>query len=480
MRKTRIICTLGPATQTVEIVKDLIKGGLNVARFNFSHGNHDTHRAMAERVKQAAKELDAPVALMLDTKGPEIRTKTFKEAAFVDGAVEIVKGQKFTLTTRDIEGDKDIVAVTYQDLPKDMKKGGRILLDDGLIELRVDEIKGEDVICTVQNTGPLKNNKGVNLPDVAVNLPALTEKDISDIKFAIEEGFHWIAASFIRSASDIRQIRKVLEENNGTHLKIMAKIENHEGVDNADEIIEAADSIMVARGDLGVEINTEDVPIVQKSLISKANLAGKPVVTATQMLESMIFKPRPTRAEASDVANAIFDGTDAIMLSGETANGEYPVEAVTMMARIAEKAEESIEYNKSLKGFTDGEKISATDAIGYASASITQNIGAATLITLTTSGFTARQVSKFRPFAPVVAVTPCPVVHRQLALSWGTIPVLITEEKDHDELLKKGLEAAKTVVDLKEKDSVVFVSGMPLGVSGTTNNIRVHVIGQEI
>jgi len=475
MRKTRMICTIGPATNTVEKLKALINAGMNVARFNFSHGTHESHRAMVEKLKQAAKELNAPVGLLLDTKGPEIRIKTFK-----DGGIDLEKGQTFTITTRDVEGDNTIVSVTYQGLPKDLHSGGRILLDDGLIELVVNDLTETDAICTVLNSGPLKNNKGVNLPDVAVNLPALTEKDIQDIKFAIKEEFHFIAASFIRSASDLRKIRRVLKENNGSHIKIMAKIENHEGVDNADEIIAEADSIMVARGDLGVEINPEEVPIVQKNLIRKANMEGKPVVTATQMLESMISKPRPTRAEANDVANAIFDGTDAIMLSGETANGDYPIEAAAMMSRIAQKAEESIEYYKTVRPVDKDIKVSPTDAIGFATCSICQDIGATSILTLTTSGFTAKMVSKFRPFAPIIAITPNEFVFRQMSLVWGAVPILIEEQTDKKVLFEKAVASALEMGKIKEGDTTTIVSGMPLGISGTTNNIRIHVIGEEL
>lgn len=474
MRKTRIICTLGPATATMEKMKALIEAGLNVARFNFSHGDHESHKEMADKFKQAAKEMDSPVALLLDTKGPEIRIKTFKE-----GRAELEKGKTFTLTSNEVEGTESIVSVTYPGLAEDVRVGGIILLDDGLVELKVESTTATDVVCTVMNSGVIKDKKGVNLPDVSVKLPALTEKDISDIKFAIREDFHFIAASFIRSADDVRQIRKVLRENGGGHIQIMSKIENHEGVKNADEIIEESDSIMVARGDLGVEINPEEVPIVQKNLIKKANRAGKPVVTATQMLESMITKPRPTRAEANDVANAIFDGTDAIMLSGETANGEYPTEAVTMMARISQKAEESIEYYKNIRSQNEG-RISPTDAISYATSHITQDIEASGILTLTTSGFTARMVSKFRPFAPIITITPNEIVYRQMSLVWGAIPILVVEAESKRELLEMSVAAAVEKTSLKEGDVIVIVSGMPLGVSGTTNNVRVHVIGGRL
>ena len=475
MRKTRIICTIGPATSSVETMKELIKNGMNVARFNFSHGTHDTHREMANKMKQAIKETNSPVALMLDTKGPEIRIKKFKNEI-----VELKEGQKFTMTTRDIDGDETIVAVTYSDLPKDVKVGGRILVDDGLVELLIEEIQDTDIHCKVLNSGILKNNKGVNLPEFDVNLPALTQKDIDDVKFAIAEGFHLVAASFIRSAADVRQIQKVLKENNGSHIQIMAKIENHQGVNNIDEILKVVDYVMVARGDLGVEINPEEVPLVQKALIQKSNAAGVPVVTATQMLESMIEKPRPTRAETNDVANAIFDGTDAIMLSGETANGKYPIEAVSMMARIALKIEESIDYNTKIKAASSDGVMSPTDAIGYASSTIARDIGANAIITLTESGFTARMISKFRPFTPMISITPNEVVYKQMALIWGATPLMTGKATNINELLEYALETALSSGLVQNGDKVVIVSGMPVGVAGTTNNIRVHVMGEQV
>ena len=475
MRKTRIICTIGPATNDLETMKELIQSGLNVARFNFSHGSHDSHREMANKMKQAANELNAPVALMLDTKGPEIRIKTFAKET-----VELKEGNKFTLTTREIEGDTTQVSVTHTGLPKDVKKGGRILIDDGLIELLIDNITETDVECTILNGGTVKNNKGINLPEFDVSLPSLTEKDINDIKFAIKEGFHFIAASFIRSADDVLQIRKILNENGGSYIEIMSKIENHQGVYNIDEILKVTDSIMVARGDLGVEILPEEVPLVQKTLIRKANKAGKPVVTATQMLESMISKPRPTRAETSDVANAIFDGTDGIMLSGETANGKYPVESVKTMANIAIKTEESVKYYTNLRDVSKNELLSSTDAIGYAASAIAKDIGAKAILALTESGFTARMISKFRPEIQIISITPNVLSYKKMSLTWGAIPLLVDEAHESKQLLKISLEAAIKNAGLKEKETVVIVSGMPVGITGTTNNIRVQVIGEEI
>lgn len=475
-RRTKIICTLGPASNTIEIMKGLIKNGLNVARFNFSHGTHDSHREMANNMKKASEELGIPVALMLDTKGPEIRTK-----ALSTDTIQLKEGNIFVLTTEDIVGDEKRVAITHGNLPNDVKVGGRILLDDGLIELKIEAIKGSDVQCTVLNGGTLKANKGVNLPDVAVSLPSLTEKDISDIKFAITEGFDFIAASFVRSASDVKEIKKILKDNNGSHIKIMAKIENREGVDNISEILEVTDAIMVARGDMGVEIDPEEVPLVQKELIKKANKLGKPVVTATQMLESMIQNPRPTRAETSDVANAIYDGTDAIMLSGETAGGKYPLEAVKMMNRIALKTEEAIDYHKKAKSpYSQHFSVTATDAISYAATAIAKSIGAKAIFTLTTSGFTANMISKFRPETLIIAITPDEVVYRQMNLVWGAMPILIEHAKDPKDLLDMSLEAVKFTNYVKDGDEVVIVSGMPLGVPGTTNNIRVYKIGDQL
>lgn len=473
-RRTKIICTLGPASNTIELMKGLIKNGLNVARFNFSHGTHDSHRELANTMKKASKELGIPVALMLDTKGPEIRTK-----AISTDIIQLKEGNKFILTTEDIVGDEKRVAVTHTNLPNDVKVGGRILLDDGLIALKIEAINGSDVECTVLNGGVLKANKGVNLPDVAVSLPSLTEKDISDIKFAITEGFDLIAASFVRSASDVTEIKKILKDNGGSHIKIMSKIENREGVDNIDEILQVTDSIMVARGDMGVEIDPEEVPLVQKALIKKANKLGKPVVTATQMLESMIQNPRPTRAETSDVANAIYDGTDAIMLSGETAGGKYPLEAVKMMNRIALKTEESLNYNKRSSP-KEEDNTTATDGISYASTAIAKSINAKAIFTLTSSGFTASMISKFRPETPIIAITPSEVVYRQMNLVWGAIPILIEEAKDPKDLLNMSLEAVKFTKHVKEGDEVVIVSGLPLGIPGTTNNLRVYKIGDQL
>ena len=403
MRKTKIVATLGPSSNDVEQLKALIEAGIGAARLNFSHGDHEEHGARINNFKQAREELGKPVPIVLDTKGPEIRIKTFATKK-----VSLVAGQEFTLTTDDIEGDNTKVAVTYMDLPNDVKIGSTVLIDDGLVGLTVVDIKGSDVICTVNNSAELGSRKGVNLPDIHINLPALTEKDIDDIKFGVEMGIDYIAASFIRSAKDVLEIKRVLEECGGSDVHIISKIENRDGVDNIDEILEVTDGIMVARGDLGVEIPFEEVPLVQKLLIKKCIEKGKPVITATQMLNSMIENPRPTRAEVNDVANAIFDYTDAVMLSGETANGSYPVEAVKAMARIAEKTEQSIDYierfNTSRRKTTGARNI--TSAVSHSACTTAQDLNASLISTITISGRAVKDVAKYRPSTPILACTP--------------------------------------------------------------------------
>ena len=420
MRKTKIIATLGPVSNSPEMVKKLIETGMNAVRINFSHGSHESHGETINTVKKVREELGMPIPLILDTKGPEIRTKVLKEEP-----VKLEKGNKFILTTDDIEGDATKVSVTYEDFAKDLSVGATVLIDDGLIELKVLEINGNDVVCEVINSGMLGSRKGINLPNVSIKLPALTEKDIDDIKFGVKMGFDYIAASFIRSASDVLSIRKVLEENGGSDIKIISKIENREGVDNIDSILEVTDGIMVARGDLGVEIPFEEVPIIQKQLIDKCKAKGKLVVTATQMLESMITNPRPTRAEASDVANAIFDGTDAIMLSGETAKGSFPVEAVNAMVRIATKIESSIDYVEKFYNNATAKTTNITDAISYATCTTANDLNAPCIVAVTKSGLTVREVSKYRPEAIILGLTPDERVQRQLNLTWGCYPSLV-------------------------------------------------------
>ncbi len=472
MRKTKIIATLGPATSTVEIMKDLINAGLSAARVNFSHGSYESHGETIKKLKQAREELSVPVALVLDTKGPEIRTKDFS----MDKVV-LKQGEKFTITTDDIIGDETKVAVTYADFAKDLKVGNRVLIDDGLVELVVESIEGNNVHCEIKNSGVLSHKKGVNLPDSKVNLPSLTEKDIEDIKFGITQGFDYIAASFIRSAEDVLAIKKVLDENNGSNIHIISKIESQEGVDNIDSIMEVTDGIMVARGDLGVEIPPEEVPLVQKRLIRKANIAGKIVVTATQMLESMITNPRPTRAEANDVANAIFDGTDAIMLSGETAKGDYPVEAVQMMHRIATTTEESLLYVNTQKRNPSLDP-SITNAISHASYTIATDLGASCIVPVTSSGFSARMVSRFRPSANILALTDNEAICRRLNLVWGVTPTKTEKsfKELKDDVFEYGAEVAKNCGLSQSGDKVVVVAGHPVGVTGTTNAMKVEIV----
>lgn len=475
MRKTKIVCTLGPATNDVEIMKQLIQNGMDAARINFSHGTYETHAETIAKLKQAREELNAPIPLILDTKGPEIRVKTFKE-----DKVRLEEDATFTLTTREVEGDGNIVSVTYADLPKDVHRGSRILIDDGLIELKVEDITETDVVCKVVNGGVVKSRKGVNLPGVEVNLPSLMEKDIEDLKFGVENGFDIVAASFIRSAEDVLKIRRVLEENGGGQMHIISKIENQQGVENIDKILEASDGIMVARGDLGVEIPPEEVPLVQKILIAKANRIGKPVITATQMLESMVHSPRPTRAEANDVANAIFDGSDAIMLSGETAAGAYPLEAVATMARIALKAESAVDYAAKLANTTEPARVNITNAISMAACATAAELKTAAITTVTKSGFTARMISRYRPACPLIASTSDETVWRQMNLIWGCKPMLYTGELPRGGVFDTALEIAVKSGLLKNGDTVVSALGMPLGFSGATNTLRVDIVGDVL
>ena len=466
---------IGPATNDVEIMKQLIQNGMDAARINFSHGTYETHAETIAKLKQAREELNAPIPLILDTKGPEIRVKTFKE-----DKVRLEEDATFTLTTREVEGDVNIVSVTYADLPKDVHRGSRILIDDGLIELKVEDITETDVVCKVVNGGVVKSRKGVNLPGVEVNLPSLMEKDIEDLKFGVENGFDIVAASFIRSAEDVLKIRRVLEENGGGQMHIISKIENQQGVENIDKILEASDGIMVARGDLGVEIPPEEVPLVQKILIAKANCIGKPVITATQMLESMVHSPRPTRAEANDVANAIFDGSDAIMLSGETAAGAYPLEAVATMARIALKAESAVDYAAKLANTTEPARVNITNAISMAACATAAELKTAAITTVTKSGFTARMISRYRPACPLIASTSDETVWRQMNLIWGCKPMLYTGELPRGGVFDTALEIAVKSGLLKNGDTVVSALGMPLGFSGATNTLRVDIVGDVL
>lgn len=475
MRRTKIVCTLGPATNSKEKIKELIQNGMDAARINFSHGNYDTHEVLINDLKGAREELNAPIPLILDTKGPEIRIKKFGKSK-----VYLEPGSIFTLTTKDVEGDDKIVSVTYENLPKDLNKNSRVLLDDGLVELKVVGLTNTDIECEVVNGGFLSSNKGVNVPDVYVNLPALTQRDIEDIKFGIRMGFDYIAASFIRNANDVVNIRRVLEENGGDDINIIAKIENRKGVNNIEEILDVADGIMVARGDLGVEIPIEEVPLVQKDLIKKANAFCKPVITATQMLESMATNPRPTRAEANDVANAIFDGSDAIMLSGETAQGKYPVESVSTMARIAFTTESSINYIKRLRQQFSPEQTNMTNAISYAACTTAAELNTRCIATVTKTGFTARMISKFKPSCPIAASSFNETVWRQLNLVWGCKPVLLGEILDNTKVFELAMETAVKSGLAVNGDTVVIAVGVPVGVSGSTNTMRVEIVGDVI
>ncbi|MCR2043976.1 pyruvate kinase [Anaerosalibacter massiliensis] len=476
MKKTKIVCTIGPASESEEILEKLMLSGLNVARLNFSHGDHEEHRNRIRNIKKIREKLDLPIGIMLDTKGPEIRLKNFK-----DDGVELVDNQEFTLTTREVLGDEKIVGVSYEGLASDVKSGDTILIDDGLIELEVIEVvKDTDIRCIVKNGGSVKDHKGVNVPGVKINLPAVTQKDIDDIIFGIENGIDFIAASFIRKAEDVFDIRKILEENGGDYIHIISKIENQEGVENIEEIINVSDGIMVARGDLGVEIETEEIPIIQKEIIKKCNEVGKPVITATQMLDSMIRNPRPTRAEVTDVANAIFDGTDSIMLSGETAAGKYPLEAVKTMHNIAMRTEDSLDYKKLLKEKSKNRGISTTNAISKATCTTAEDLGASAIITATSSGFTASAVSKFRPKAPIIAATITEQIRRRMALLWGVYPVLSLKSVSTDEVIDLSIHSALEKGYIKQGDLIVITAGIPVGVSGTTNLIKVHTVSEVL
>ena len=476
MRRTKIVCTIGPASESVEMLTQLIQNGLDVARLNFSHGTYEEHAARIQNIRAASEKVGKKVAIMLDIKGPKIRTGMVK-----DGAVELQNNAPIILTTEQIElGDADRISISYEGLPEDVSAGSVLRIDDGLIGLVVEKVDGQDIHCRVTNGGILKNRKGINAPGVKLRIESVTEKDIADIRFGVKQGVDIIAASFVRKASDVLDVRRILEEENAD-LDIIAKIETQEGLEMINEILEVTDGLMVARGDLGVEIPTEEVPLAQKMLISKCNQLGKPVITATQMLDSMERNPRPTRAEASDVANAIFDGTDAIMLSGETAAGKYPLEAVATMARIAERAEEALFNNLvSNRHATVEVEGSVTDAMSLAVATISGELGARAIVTATSSGHTARMVSKFRPQAPIVAVTNREDVARRLMLSWGVFPVMAPKAKSTDEVLAVSVDGALNSGLVKRGDLIVITAGVPVGQPGTTNMIKVHTIAEVI
>lgn len=467
MRKTKIICTIGPASESEEKLRELMLAGMNVARFNFSHGSHEEHKRKYDRVIKVSNELGLPVATLLDTKGPEIRLK-----AIEGGRTELVAGQKFILTTEELIGTNEKVTITYKNLKNDISVGTTILIDDGLIEMVVDAIEEEDIICTVINGGPISDKKGVNVPGAILSMDYISEVDKSDIMFGCDMGFDFLAASFVRSKEDILEVRKILDDHN-SHMKIIAKIENMQGIRNLDEILEVSDGIMVARGDMGVEIPMEEVPVVQKRMIKKAEAMGKHVITATQMLESMIKNPRPTRAETTDIANAIYDGTTAIMLSGESVMGLYPVEAVKTMARIAERTEQDIDYNGRLRRRENTGDIDITTAISHATCTTAMDLKASAIITVTLSGFTAGMISRYKPSCPIIACGVSPRICRQLNLSWGVTPIWIARESTTDDLFEEAIKALEEAGYIKKGDKVVLTAGVPLGIPGRTNMIRV-------
>jgi pyruvate kinase len=475
MRKTKIVCTIGPASESVENLTKLVNAGMNVMRLNFSHGDFEEHGGRITNIREVTKNTGKNVAILLDTKGPEIRTGKLKVEP-----IELVQDETIILTTEEILGDKDRISITYDNLPNDVSVGSTILIDDGLIGLTVTDIKGTEIHCHIVNGGTIKSKRGVNVPGVKITLPGITEKDANDIVFGIEQGVDFIAASFVRKASDVLEIRELLEKHNASHIQIISKIENQEGVDNLDEILEVSDGLMVARGDLGVEIPAEEVPLVQKAMIKKCNRVGKPVITATQMLDSMQRNPRPTRAEASDVANAIFDGTDAIMLSGESAAGKYPEESVKTMARIAERAESALEYREIFLKQSQAQQTSVTEAISQAVANSALDLDAKAIVTATESGYTARMVSKYRPKAPIIAVTTNPQVIRRLMLIWGVIPVLGKEAANTDEMIEQAIDSSVNAGLVNVGDLVVITAGVPVGRTGTTNLIKVHHVGEMI
>lgn len=467
MRKTKIVCTIGPACESEERLRELMLAGMNVARFNFSHGTHEEQREKLQRVQKVREELGLPVATMLDTKGPEIRLRDFE-----GGRVELVSGQQFILTTEEIMGTAEKASISYKNLKNDIAEGTTILIDDGLIEMTAEKIQGEEIVCRVVNGGFVSNHKGVNVPGAILSMPYISQVDMEDILFGIDMGYELIAASFARSREDIEQLRRILTDH-GSKMKIIAKIENMQGIQNMEEILQVSDGVMVARGDMGVEIPLEEVPVLQKKMIKMANAYGKHVITATQMLESMIKNPRPTRAEATDIANAIYDGTTAIMLSGESAAGKYPVEAVKTMGKIAECAERYIDYRARMRKCGGEGTSDITTAIAYATCTAAMDLNAAAIITVTMSGFTAEAISRFKPQCPIIGCAIDERVCRQLNLLWGVSPLRIKEESTSEELFANAVAEAKKAGYVKKGDKVVITAGVPLGIAGTTNMIHV-------
>ncbi len=476
MRKTKIVCTIGPATDNEDIMRHLMLEGMDVARFNFSHSDHEVHRARFEMIDKLRKELDIPIATMLDTKGPEIRLGQFKE----NKPVIIQDGETFTLTTDQVEGTKDISSITFKDLPKDVKPGTAILINDGVIELKCKKVNGNEIACDIVHGGTVSNNKGVNVPGIKLSMPYISERDMADLEFGAKMQFDFIAASFVRTAADIMYLRNITKSLGWYNPRIIAKIENIDGVNNIDEILEVADGIMIARGDMGVEIPFEQIPAIQKELIHKAYNAGKQVITATQMLESMMTNPRPTRAEITDVANAIYDGTSAIMLSGETAAGKYPIETVKTMSLIARTTEEDINYISRFSKRDTDSNTDITNAISHATVTTAHDLNANAIITVTKTGTTARMISKYRPNCPIIGCTTDETILRQLNMSWGIIPVLVEEKTNTDVLFSHAVESALKKGYIQFNDLVVITAGVPLGMSGTTNLLKVAHVGTEV
>ena len=474
MRKTKIVCTLGPTTDNPEVMRKMIEAGMDVARFNFSHGDHQEHLGRLNMLVPLREELNRPVAALLDTKGPEIRLRNFAA-----GKEMLEAGQTFTLTTRDVEGTKEICSITYKELPHDVSVGGTIMLDDGLIRLTIMELTDTDIVCRVENSGPIKDKKGVNVPGVHLSMPYMSQKDREDILFGIEHGFDFIAASFVRTAEDVREIRRLLDEHD-SKIRIIAKIENQEGIDNIDAIMAAADGVMVARGDMGVEIEFTEIPLLQKEIIYHSFSHGKPVITATQMLDSMINNPRPTRAEITDVANAIYDGTSAIMLSGETAAGKYPVESIRTMAAIADRVESDSSYMIRQRKALCDTRLDVSAATAHAACTTATDINASAIITVSKSGATARTLSKFRPITPIIACVMDEQVRRQLNISWGVTPIIMPYAHSTDELIAGSVATAEKAGMINPGEMVVVTAGVPVGISGTTNMIKAHLVGNSL
>lgn len=475
MKKTKIVCTIGPASENREVLKRMMLAGMNAGRLNFSHGSREEHKKKIELIKELREELELHISIILDTKGIEIRTGTFSGKE-----VLLIEGQKFILTTDHVIGNNEICSVSYKGLAGDVKIGDNLLIDDGLIGLTVDQVHGNNIICTVNNSGEIKDYKSINAPGAKLNLPLLTDADKEDIEFGIEQGVDFIAASFVRKAADVEEIKMFLEDRGASHIKVISKIENGEGVENLKDIITVSDGIMIARGDLGVEIPAEQVPLIQKEIIKLCNIEGKPVITATQMLDSMIRNPRPTRAEVTDVANAIFDGTDAIMLSGETASGRYPIEAIKQMVKIAVTTEAALDYDNILREKALIKNLSVTNAIGHATCTSAQGLRATAIITPTSSGYTATVVSRFRAKAPIIACTPSDRVARSLSLYWGVTPLVMRHIESNNEIFEVAIDSAIDKGYIKKGDLIVITAGVPVGVGGTTNMLRIHIVGNEL